>query len=297
MAQQSLSLSARKPRSLWSDAMRRLWRNRAAMAGAWILLVMTAVCVAGPWAMPYAFDEQDLVNQYQGPSAKHWFGTDAKGRDLLVRCMHGGRISLSVGLAATMVSMLVGVLFGTVSAYAGGKTDEIMMRFVDVLYALPYIVMVSILILLFDSKNMVILFAALGLVQWLTLARITRGQVLTVKNQEFVEAARAMGSSTPRIIFTHIIPNILGPIIVYTTLTVPGVMLNEAFLSFLGLGVQAPMASWGSLASEGAANINSIRVYWSLIFFPGVLLAVTLFSLNFFGDGLRDALDPKLKRS
>lgn len=289
----------KKSRSLWRDALRRLVRNKAAMTGAVVIFVMALSCLAGPFLMErafgYTFESQDLDNKYAPPSAQHWFGTDAKGRDLFVRCLMGGRVSLSVGLAATLVSMVVGVAYGTISGYAGGKVDEFMMRVVDILYAIPYIVMVSILILVFGSRNLWILFAALGLVMWITLARITRGQVLTVKNQEFVEAARAAGARAPRIMATHLLPNILGPVIVYTTLTVPGVMLNEAFLSFLGLGVQAPMASWGSLASEGAAAINPLRVYWWLIFFPGMLLAVTLFALNFFGDGLRDALDPRSK--
>jgi oligopeptide transport system permease protein len=281
-----------KPRSLWQDAVRRLLRNKASMTGGLLIVLMTLTCIAGPWFSAYAYDEQNLERQFESPSTEHWLGTDAKGRDLFVRCLHGGRVSLAVGVIATAVSLVVGVLYGAVSGYAGGKTDEFMMRVVDVLYALPYIVMV-ILLVLYLGRNIYNLFLALGLVQWLTLARITRGQVLHVKGQEFIDGARAMGASGRRIMFLHIIPNILGPVIVYATLTVPSVMLNEAFLSFLGLGVQAPMASWGSLAAEGAANINPLRVYWWLVVFPGGLLALTLFAMNFFGDGLRDALDPR----
>lgn len=289
-----------KGRSLWQDAMRRLMRNKAAMMGIGFMVVITLACFLGPlimfWWRGYSFESQELVNQFASPNWEHWFGTDGKGRDLFVRCLHGGRVSLMVGFLATTVSVFVGVIYGAVSAYAGGKVDEFMMRVVDVMYSLPYIVMVSILVL-YLGRNVINLFIALGLIQWLTLARITRGQVLSVKELEFVTAARANGAGHFRILLLHVIPNILGPVIVYTTLTVPGVMLNEAFLSFLGLGVQAPSASWGSLASMGAQAINPIRIYWWLIFFPGMLLALTLFALNFFGDGLRDALDPRSKES
>jgi oligopeptide transport system permease protein len=223
------------------------------------------------------------------PSAEHWLGTDTLGRDLLVRILYGGQISISVGLCATAVALTIGVLYGTISGFLGGKVDAFMMRIVDIIFALPFTVFV-ILLMVFFGRKFVLLFAAIGAVQWLTMARIVRGQVQSLRHQEFIEAAEALGLSKLRIIFRHMIPNALGPIIVYATLTVPSVMLLEAFLSFLGLGVQPPMSSWGVLIKEGADSMEEFP--WLLIY-PGLFLAVTLFSLNFLGDGLRDALDPR----
>jgi oligopeptide transport system permease protein len=224
-------------------------------------------------------------------------GTDNAGRDQLARVLQGGQISLFVGIIATLVSLLIGVSYGAIAGYLGGRTDNILMRLVDVLYSLPYVIVVIVLLSMFRSQTargqLILLFIALGSVSWLTMARIVRGQVLSLKNQEFVLAARATGVSTPRIIFRHIVPNTLGPVIVYATLTIPQIMLTEAFLSFLGFGVQAPLSSWGSLTSDG---IQNIAIYpWQLIF-PGVTMALTLFSLNFMGDGLRDALDPQMRK-
>jgi len=277
--------------SLWRDAWRRLRKNRMAVASAAVLLAIVLFCAVGPWLVPYSFDEQDLEYGARGPSAAHWFGTDLHGRDLLVRTMHGGRISLAVGLAATLVSLTIGVSYGAIAGYFGGRIDAILMRLVDVLYTLPFMFVVILFLVLF-GRSIVLLFVALGAVSWLTMARIVRGQVLSLKQSEFVDAARAAGVSDLAIVFRHLVPNALGPIIVYATLTVPRVMLEEAFLSYLGLGVQPPMASWGLLVSDGA---NNMVLHPHLLIFPGLLLTLTLFSLNFLGDGLRDALDPRMR--
>jgi oligopeptide transport system permease protein len=289
----ALAAAAGPPRSLWSDARRRLVRNRAAVASAWLLAFVVLACFAAPW-LPGLADPaaQDLRLGAALPTVPHPFGTDELGRDLLARVLYGGRISLLVGLVGTLVSLLVGVSWGAVAGYAGGKLDEFMMRTVDVLYALPNIFLV-ILLMVFFSRSLLMLFVALGLVQWLTMARIVRGQVLTLKGQTFVEAARALGASDRSIIFRHIVPNTLGPVIVYATLTVPAVILQEAFLSFLGLGVQPPDASWGTLIADGA---RVMALFPWLVFFPGLALSLTLLAFNFLGDGLRDALDPQDKQ-
>jgi oligopeptide transport system permease protein len=285
------TLPAHRPsRSLWSDAGRRLARNRAAAAAAWLLAGIVVACFAAPW-LPGLADPaaQDLGLGAALPSAAHPFGTDELGRDLLARVLYGGRISLLVGLMGTLVSLLVGVGWGAVAGYAGGKLDEFMMRTVDVLYALPNIFLVILLMVLFD-RSLLMLFVALGLVQWLTMARIVRGQVLTLKRQTFVEAARALGAGDRSIVFRHIVPNALGPVAVYATLTVPAVVLQEAFLSFLGLGIQPPDASWGTLIADGA---RVMALFPWLVLFPGLALSLTLLAFNFLGDGLRDALDPQ----
>src|SRR6185295_2239226 len=219
----------------------------------------------------------------------HWFGTDSVGRDLFVRVLYGARVSLAVGLVATFVSLLIGVTWGAVAGYVGGWIDGLMMRFVDVLYSLPYIFFVIILMVVFD-RNFLLMFVAIGAVEWLTMARIVRGQTLSIKEKEFIEAARAAGVATPTIIRRHVVPNVLGPVVVYVTLTIPTVILAESFLSFLGLGIQEPLTSWGVLISEGANQMETAP--WMLIF-PAMFMAVTLFCFNFIGDGLRDALDPK----
>ena len=273
--------------SLWRDAWHRLQRNRLAVIGGGVLLVLTVLCVAGPWFMHATYQEQNLDLGATAPDAEHWFGTDTLGRDLFVRLLYGGRISLGVGLCATFVALTIGVLYGAVAGYAGGKTDAVMMRFVDIVYALPFTIFV-ILLMVFFGRNIVLLFVAIGAVEWLTMARIVRGQIMTLKKMEFIEAARSLGLSNTRIIFRHLLPNALGPIIVYTTLTIPAVMLLEAFLSFLGLGVQPPMSSWGTLIKDGAEKMEE---FWWLLVFPGGIFSLTLFSLNFLGDGLRDALD------
>lgn len=311
-----------KGTSLWKDAWNRLLKNKLAVFGLIVMTIMVVAVIIGPsiiyWTTGFTADsipaEGDLIKSFP-PSAQHPMGTDEAGRDMLARVLQGGRISLMVGVISTFVSLMVGVSYGAIAGYMGGKIDNVMMRIVDIIYAIPYILIVIVLLSVFGGPNtpqwiqslagifggvgnqglsqIFLLFFALGLVSWLTMARVVRGQILSLKNQEFVMAARATGVSTPNIIFRHLVPNALGPVIVYATLTVPSVMLTEAFLSFLGLGVQAPYASWGSLAADG---IKNIAIYpWQLIF-PGVTMALTLFSLNFLGDGIRDALDPQTRK-
>jgi oligopeptide transport system permease protein len=277
--------------SLWQDAWRRLKMNRAAVAAGGLLLFITLFCVAGPWLSPWRFDVPDLEYGAQGPSFRHWFGTDALGRDLMVRCMVGGRISLLIGLTATWVSLVIGVSVGAVSGYFGGRLDAVLMRAVDILYTLPFLFFAILLLAIF-GRSLLMVFVALGAVTWLTTARIVRGQVLSLRNAEFVLAARTMGVSHAGIILRHLVPNTLGPTIVYATLTVPAVMLQEAFLSFLGLGIAAPDASWGLLVADGAANMTFLP---HQLVFPALLLSATLLCLNFLGDGLRDALDPRMR--
>lgn len=276
--------------SPWHDALRRLRRNRLAMLGVLVLAGFILSAVLAPWIAPFPFDRTNLRDGAKPPTRAHLLGTDELGRDLLTRILYGARISFAVGILATLVSLTIGVTYGSVAGSKGGRVDHLMMRVVDILYGLPFMFFVIILMVIF-GRNILNLFVALGAVQWLTMARIVRGQVLSLKTREFVLSAQAIGASPARLLVRHVLPNALGPIVVYTTLTVPGVMLEEAFLSFLGLGVQPPMASWGSLASEGAAAMES---YPWLILFPGLALTVTLLSLNFLGDGLRDALDPQV---
>jgi oligopeptide transport system permease protein len=274
-------------RSPWRDAWLRLRRNRLAVFGGGVLILVALTCVAGPWLSSYSYEDIALDHTFSAPCARNWLGTDQLGHDLLVRIFYGGRISLAVGLSATVVALTIGIVYGAVAGFVGGVLDAAMMRIVDVLYALPFTLFV-ILLMVFFGRNIILLFVAIGAVEWLTMARIVRGQVMAVKRMEFVEAAKALGFGRRRILFRHILPNILGPVIVYTTLTVPSVMLIEAFLSFLGLGVQPPMSSWGVLIKDGAEKMEEFP--W-LLLFPGAVFSLTLFSLNFLGDGLRDALD------
>ena len=311
-----------KGTSLWGDAWKRLLKNRLAVFGLVVLAIMALLVILGPsifyWATGFTADgipdDGNLIKSFP-PSLSHPMGTDEAGRDMLARVLQGGRISLMVGIISTFVSLIVGVSYGAIAGFLGGRVDNLMMRIVDMIYAIPYILIVIVLLSVFGGQNtpgwitflsekfggagnqglsqIFLLFFALGLVSWLTMARVVRGQVLSLKNQEFILAAKATGVSTFGIIFRHLVPNTLGPVVVYATLTVPSVMLTEAFLSYLGLGVQAPFASWGSLASDGVKNIAIFP--WQLIF-PGVTMALTLFSLNFLGDGLRDALDPQTRK-
>ena len=278
--------------SLTEDAIRQLQKNKMAMLGLFVLIFMVAISFLTPWIAPYSYDEQFLELGATAPSAAHWLGTDTLGRDQLTRIMYGSRISLMVGFIATAVALTIGVLWGAVAGFLGGRVDAVMMRIVDALYALPFTIFIILLTVIFGS-SMLLLFLAIGAVEWLTMARIVRGQVLTIKRQEFVEAAISMGLSPWRIISRHLIPNVLGPVIVYTTLTIPSVILLESFLSFLGLGIQPPASSWGSLISGG---VETMEEYPWLLIFPGLVLTITLFSLNFLGDGLRDALDPRASK-
>ena len=278
---------AEKGSSLWHDAWLRLRKNKLALFGGSVLLFMIVVALLTPWIAPYSYEAQNLDLGASSPSAAHWLGTDIFGRDVLTQIMYGGRISLAVGFIATAVALLIGVTWGAVAGYVGGRVDAVMMRLVDILYALPFMIFIVLLMVVF-GRNILLLFLAIGAVEWLTMARIMRSQVQSLRQQEFVEAAVSVGLSPAAIIRRHVVPNALGPIIVYTTLTIPSVMLLEAFLSFLGLGIQPPATSWGLLISYGAETMEE---YPWLLIFPGCALTLTLFSLNFLGDGLRDALD------
>ena len=291
IAQGAPSVEEIAGRSLWHDALGRLKRNRAALVSIFVLGVIALLAILAPYLSPHPFDEVywDAIGAPPDFAHAHWFGTDANGRDLFVRTLYGARVSLLVGLAATSVSLVIGVTYGAIAGYFGGRIDAAMMRFVDVMYSLPFLFFVILLMVVF-GRHFLLIFVAIGAVQWLTMARIVRGQTLSLKHREFIEAARAGGVSTAKIIRRHIIPNTIGPVIAYSTLTIPQVILTESFLSFLGLGVQEPYTSWGVLVSEGAAQIETAP--WMLIF-PALFLATSLFCFNFVGDGLRDAFDPR----
>jgi oligopeptide transport system permease protein len=295
------------PASPNQRAWRRFRRNRLARISAWFLAGVVLLVLIWPLVTPHHPDALS-DNQFQPPSAKHWFGTDVHGRDVFTRVMYGAQISLLVGIVGAGVSLIIGVTWGATAGYVGGRADSTMMRFVDILYSLPSIIFVIVLITTLEgllktwlaamgsdtlakSARLIFLFVGLGAVSWLTMARIVRGQVLSLRSRQFVDASRVLGAGPIWILRRHIIPNVLGVVIVYLTLTVPAIILYESFLSYLGLGIQPPMASWGSLIAEGAEQINPIRIYWWLIIFPGGVLVSTLLALNFLGDGLRDAWD------
>lgn len=275
--------------SLYEDAFKRLFSNKLSLFSFVFISFISLLAILTPLIAPYDYAYQDLDLGPSGPSKAHWMGTDVLGRDLFTRILYGSRISLMVGFLATVVALFIGVIWGTVAGYAGGKIDTIMMRIVDAMYGVPFIILIILLMVIF-GRNLILLFVAIGAVEWLTMSRIVRSQVRSLSQQEFVLAAKAMGVSRIDIIFRHLIPNTVGPVIVYATLTVPQIMLLEAFLSFLGLGVQAPMSSWGILIRDGAVSMEE---YWWLLVFPSILFSLTLYSLNFIGDGLRDALDPR----
>ncbi len=294
-------------------AWRRFKRHKPAVISGWFLIALMLLVVLWPWIAPYSY-EAVSDTQFQPPSGKHWFGTDVHGRDLLTRMFFGARISLLVGLVGSVVALVIGVTWGAVAGYIGGRWDSLLMRVVDILYSLPSILFVIVMVAAFDKylrlwltksfgttagiyAPMIFLFIGLGAVSWLTMARIVRGQVLSLRGRQFVDASRSLGASHTRILWSHILPNIYGIVIVYLTLTVPAIILYESFLSFLGLGIQPPMASWGTLISEGAGQINPVRIYWWLLVYPCLMLISTLLALNFLGDGLRDAYDPRGDRA
>lgn len=279
--------------SLFRDALLRLTTNKLSLFSLIYILILVFMALITPFIAPYDYAYQDLALGASPPSSDHLLGTDTLGRDLLTRMMYGSRISLMVGFLATSVALIIGVIWGTVAGFSGGKTDAIMMRIVDTLYGIPFIILIILLMVIF-GRNLVLLFLAIGAVEWLTMARIVRSQVLNLSRQEFILSAEAMGVSRLSIIFRHLIPNAMGPVIVYATLTVPQIMLLESFLSFLGLGVQPPLSSWGLLIRDGAVSMEE---YWWLLIFPSLAFSLTLFSLNFIGDGLRDAIDPRTSDS
>lgn len=276
-------------RSLGRDAWERLCANRMARIGGGLFIGITLICLIGPFFVPHTHETTQLAYGAQAPSWTHWFGTDELGRDILVRTLIGGRISIGVGFAATMVALLIGVVYGMIAGYYGGRIEAAMMRFVDTLYALPFTIIV-ILLTVFLGRSILLIFLAIGAVEWLTMARIVRGQTKALRKQTFVDAAIVGGAPTRRILGRHILPNLLSPVIVFTTLTIPAVILLESVISFLGLGVQAPMSSWGILINEGAVKLD---IYPWMLIFPALFFSLTIFALNFVGDGLRDALDPK----
>ena len=278
-------------RSLWQDARRRFIHNRAALASLFILLLIALFVIIAPWVSPFTYDDTDWAMMSAAPdmASGHYFGTDSSGRDLLVRVAIGGRISLMVGIAAALVAVVVGTLYGTLAGYLGGKTDSVMMRLLEILNSFPFMFFV-ILLVTFFGQNILLIFVAIGMVSWLDMARIVRGQTLSLKRKEYIEAAQVGGVSTLQIVLRHIVPNVLGVVVVYASLLVPGMILFESFLSFLGLGTQEPLSSWGALLSDGA---NSMEVSPWLLLYPAGFLVITLFCFNFIGDGLRDALDPK----
>jgi oligopeptide transport system permease protein len=287
---EAIGPAAVKGRSLWDDARRRLMRNRAALASLVLLALLALAAVIGPALLPYRFDQISKDDVWAAPLVHgHLMGADSLGRDLFARLLIGLRVSLAIGVVASAVALVIGVAWGAAAGYIGGWVDEVMMRFVDVLYALPFIFFVILLMVTF-GRNFILIFLAIGAVEWLTMARIVRGQTLSLKQMEFVEAARASGLGGGAIVARHIVPNLLGPVVVYATLTIPGVILAESFLSFLGLGVQEPLTSLGVLISNGALVMD--QAPWLLIF-PSLTMVATLLAFNLIGDGLRDAIDPK----
>ena len=276
----------------WQDAWIRLKKNKMALLGLIIIVCLIVVAIFGPIFSSHTYDEQNLMMTNSSPSWEHWFGTDNLGRDIFIRVLYGARISLAIGIVASLLNLFIGVIYGGIAGFLGGKIDRIMMNIVDILYSVPTLLYV-ILLMVILKPGLINIFIALGIGYWLQMARIVRGQILSMKEQEFILAARTIGVSKKRILFRHLLPNAMGAIIVTMTLAIPDAIFTEAFLSFIGLGVSAPMASWGVLASEG---VNNLRAYPFQLFFPAVAISVTMLAFNFLGDGLRDVLDPKMRR-
>ena len=276
----------------WQDAWIRLKKNKMALLGLIIIVCLIVVAIFGPIFSSHTYDEQNLMMTNSSPSWEHWFGTDNLGRDIFIRVLYGARISLAIGIVASLLNLFIGVIYGGIIGFCGGKIDRIMMNIVDILYSVPTLLYV-ILLMVILKPGLINIFIALGIGYWLQMARIVRGQILSMKEQEFILAARTIGVSKKRILFRHLLPNAMGAIIVTMTLAIPDAIFTEAFLSFIGLGVSAPMASWGVLASEG---VNNLRAYPFQLFFPAVAISVTMLAFNFLGDGLRDVLDPKMRR-
>ncbi len=289
--QSDMEKIVRKSKTFWQDAWGRFKKNPLAIAGLVILVIMVIFAILGPILSPYTYDQQNILNQYQSPNAQHWFGTDKFGRDIFVRIAYGARISLAIGFAAAAINIVIGVIYGGVAGYFGGKIDIIMMRFVDIIAGIPSLCYV-ILIMLYLGSNITSILIAICVSSWTRTARVVRSQVLTLREQDFIMAARCIGEGDLSIIFKHLIPNSLGPIIVTVSFLIPDAIFTEAFLSFLGIGIKVPMASWGTLANDAIPTLSS---YPYLMFIPAIAISVTIFALNFIGDGLRDSLDPKLK--
>lgn len=287
------SLQSRKSFTFWQDAWRRLKENRIALTSLWVLLILITLSIFAPWFSPYTYYDTHLELKNLGPSWQFWLGTDDLGRDIFTRIWYGARISLLVGISAAFIDLIIGVLWGGFAGFFGGKTDDILMRIADIMYAIPYLLKV-ILFMVIMGQGLVTIVLAMSLTGWINMARIVRGQILQLKGQEFVLAALALGASRRRILFRHLIPNTIGPIIVTVTLTVPTAIFTEAFMSFLGLGVQVPIASWGTMASDG---LGSLKYYPWRLFFPAAFISTTMLAFNLIGDGLRDALDPRLRKN
>ncbi|HWO78169.1 MAG TPA: ABC transporter permease [Bacillus sp. (in: firmicutes)] len=279
--------------SFWKDAMIRFRKNKLAMLGVFMLILLSFMAIFGQYISGHDTAQTDLLNTNKPPSAEHWFGTDDLGRDMFARVWEGARISIFIGLAAALIDLVIGVLWGGIAGYKGGKVDEIMMRIADILYGIPYLLVVILFIVLFEKVNLWTMIIAMTLIGWVSMAKIVRGQVLQLKTQEYVLASQTLGAKTGWIMFKHLIPNAMGPIIVTLTLTIPNAIFTEAFLSFLGLGISPPLASWGTMATEGVA---AMQYYPWRLFFPAAFICITMLSFNVIGDGLRDALDPKLRK-
>jgi dipeptide transport system permease protein len=291
--QKSADLIVRPSMTYWQDAWRRLKKNKFAMVSLIIIVLLIVMAIIGPMIRPFSFSDQNFTDANKSPSLLHWFGTDDLGRDLFVRVWYGARYSLFIAIMAAFLDLVIGVIYGGISGFRGGRTDNVMMRIVEVLYAIPYLLVVIMLMVVME-QGLFTIIVALGALGWMNMARLVRGQILQLKEQEYVLAAKALGATNNRLLFKHLVPNTLGIIIVNITFTIPSAIFTEAFLSFLGLGVPVPKASWGTLASDALGSLIQGHVYQ--LFFPAFMISLTMLAFNLFGDGLRDALDPKMRK-